>query len=99
MTFGHEGGYAFNQDQRDSHPEPFTFLCAEGKPVRAERWGGEWWFFYWHEHQKSWVSLRRASPHDLMIARRAAMSRKDEQIYQDLHRQWVDINSKGMTNG
>ncbi len=30
-TFGHEGGHGFNDDQRDSHPEPFTFITMDMK--------------------------------------------------------------------
>ncbi len=86
MSYGHEGGYGFNEDQRDSHPEPFVFPgVVEHRPFKAMRWGGEWWLFYWHEHQKSWVSLRQVSDDDLKLLRTLALPPEQAKLYDDLH--------------
>jgi len=83
----HENGSWMNEDQRDSHPEPFTFLDDLKQPIKAQRWGGEWWLFYWHESSKSWVSLRKVSGDDLRGFRKRAMSDADARFYDDLHAQ------------
>ena len=85
MTFGHEGGYGFNADQRDSHPDPFVFIDDNSRPYKAMRWGGEWWLFYWHEGQKSWVSLRKASGDELRILRDRALKPERAKLYDDAH--------------
>lgn len=86
MSTGHEDGGWMNADQKDSHPEPFTFMDAFGRPYKAMRWGTppEWWLFYWHKGQKSWVSLRPANHDDLRAARRVAIPAAEAKLYDDL---------------
>lgn len=73
-------------DQRDSHPEPFVFLDVVAKrPYKAMRWCGEWWLFYWHEYQKSWVSLRPVSGDELRGLRPLALPPEQAKMYDDLH--------------
>lgn len=85
MSYGHEGGYGFNADQRDSHPEPFTFIDSMDRPFKAQRWGDQWWLFYWHEGQKSWVSLRPADGKELYQMRKLALPDDQAKLYDDLH--------------
>lgn len=85
----HENGGWMNEDQRDSHPEPFVFLDVVAKrPYKAMRWGGEWWLFYWHEYQKSWVSLRPVSGEELRGLRPLAMPPDQAKLYDDLHQEF-----------
>ena len=86
MSTGHENGGWMNSDQRDSHPEPFVFLSViDDRPFKAARWGGEWWFFYWHEAQKSWVSHRPALPEELRLLRQRALPPEQAKLYDDMH--------------
>ncbi len=87
----HENGWWMNEDQRDSHPEPFVFLdVVAHRPYKAMRWGGEWWLFYWHEYQKSWVSFRKVSGEELRGLRPLALSADKAKLYDDLHKQFED---------
>jgi hypothetical protein len=50
----------------------FVFLDDNKRLYRCAMWGGQPWLFYWHDHQKTWVSLRQVSqmetwsfPHNL----------------------------------
>lgn len=75
----------FNADQRDSHPPPFVFIAPNGRPYKAARWGGEWWFFYWNDGSKSWVSKEPASPAAMGAARVIALPDEQAKLYDDLH--------------
>lgn len=81
----HANGNWMNDDQRDSHPEPFVFIDNDHMPYKAARWGGEWWLFYWHLGQKSWVSLRKVSGDELREMRKVAMPPEQAKLYDDLH--------------
>jgi hypothetical protein len=92
VTTDHQGGGAFNADQRDSHPPPFVFLDRDSRPFKAMRWGGEWWLFYWHEGQKSWVSLRPVGGDELRKCRPHALPPEQAKLYDDLHAQFERKN-------
>lgn len=70
-------------------PEPFTFLdVVQHRPFKATQWGGEWWLFYWHEGQKSWVSLRKADSDELEWLRPLALPPEQAKLYDDFHEQF-----------
>lgn len=82
----HSAGNWMNDDQRDAHPEPFVFLdVVERRPYKAMRWGGEWWLFYWHKYQQSWVSLRPVTGDELRGLRPLALSPDKAKLYDDKH--------------
>ncbi len=80
----------FNADQEDSHPEPFVFIGEAGQPLKAMRWGGEWWLFYWHERQRSWVSFRKVSGDELRLLRPHALPKEQAKLYDDLHKKFEE---------
>jgi hypothetical protein len=81
----HANGNWMNDDQRGSHPEPFVFLDQNHRPFKAMMWGDEWWLFYWHDAQKSWVSLRKASGPELYQMRKLELPKDQAKLYDDLH--------------
>lgn len=82
MSYGHENGYAFSEDQRDSHPEPFVFIDDANRPYKAMRWSGEWWLFYWHDAQSNWVSLRKVGGDELRELRPQAVPPEQADLYE-----------------
>lgn len=80
----HKDGNWMNDDQRDSHPEPFVFIDDNSRPYKALRWGGKWWLFYWHAAKK-WVSLRPVTGDELRLMRQRALPPEQAKLYDDLH--------------
>lgn len=68
--------------------EPFVFIDGTGKPFKVALWGVEWWMFYWHEGQKSWVSLRKITEEYVREFRPRALKPEHAKLYDDLHDQF-----------
>lgn len=69
----------------------FIFLDDNRRPFLCRMWNDSAWLFYWHRHQKSWVSLRRVTqseiwtfPHNL--------TDEQQQHYHDAHDKWMREN-------
>lgn len=67
----------------------FVFLDDKRRPYLCSLWGGKPWLFYWHEHQKSWVSLREVT-FDEVRALPNNLTEAGQKFYNDLHDKFVE---------
>ena len=73
------------QTQKALDEKGFVFIGSDGKPYWCRIYGEVPWFMYWHESQKSWVTLQQVNTAQIMFAYENKLSDKDAQIYHELH--------------
>lgn len=68
----------------------FVFLDSASRPYWCCMYHGEPWFMYWHECQKSWVTLRKCSGSEVMLANQKALPEDQANLYHKLHKEFED---------
>ena len=66
----------------------FVFI-VNNRPYWCRMYGGNPWFMYWHDGQKSWVTLRRVNQTEIWMANENAISEDLAQIYHDMHKEFI----------
>ncbi len=69
----------------------FVFIDDNNKPYWCRMWGDEPWFMYWHEGQKSWVSLRKVSQQEIWFAHALKIPDDQAQVYHDQHEEFKKL--------
>jgi hypothetical protein len=67
-------------------PDDFVFLDKMFNPFFVHNMSPEgepeaWWMHYWHENQRSWVSLRKITEQEREECRKRSLSRLVAEIY------------------
>ena len=69
----------------------FVFLDGNNRPYWCRMYGGNPWYMYWHEGQKSWVTLRRVNGSEVMIAHVKALPEYMAEIYHKQHNDFINV--------
>ena len=69
----------------------FVFIDGNNKPFWCRMYGGSPWYMYWHEGQKSWVTLREVNGSEVMVAHESAISNEQAEIYHKQHKEFIEL--------
>ena len=70
-----ENGFVFLDDNN----RPYWIAMRYGEPIIA----------YWHEGNKSWVNLRKATQSDIWMGNKRALPDDQAEIYHKQHKQFL----------
>lgn len=64
----------------------FVFIDGNNRPYWCRMYGDKPWWMYWHEGQKSWVTLRQVNQTEVWSANEMAISDEQAEQYHKLAR-------------
>jgi hypothetical protein len=68
----------------------FVFIDDLNRPYWVAMWCDKAMIFYWHEAQKSWVTLREATQIDVWEMEQKKISEEYAEIYHKQHRKFAE---------
>ncbi len=71
----------------------FVFIGNDGKPYWIALYHGTPWIFYWHIHNKAWVTLRQTNQMEIWQSSPHAMPDDHAQHYHDLNEKFLQSHS------
>lgn len=71
----------------------FVFIGSDHKPYLCCMYGGEPWFMWWHEYDKTWITLRRVNQTEIFFAHENAMAPEHQDMYHELHQEYLNLQS------
>lgn len=69
----------------------FVFIDGNSRPYWCRMYYNEPWFMYWHEGNKSWVTLRKVTQTEVWQANEMAISDELAEIYHEQHRKFIGV--------
>lgn len=63
----------------------FVFIDNNNRPYWCRLYYGSPWFMYWHDAQKSWVTLKKVTELDVAFANGHKISEEMAEHYHKLH--------------
>lgn len=70
----------------------FVFIDENKRPYWCRIYSGAPWFMYWHEAQKSWVTLREVSQTEVWQANKMAIPEEQAETYHKRHKEFLSGN-------
>lgn len=68
----------------------FVFIDHKNRPYWCRMYFDEPWIMYWHEGQKSWVTLRTVTQSEIWKFNSMAISDEQTEIYHNQHQKYLN---------